>query len=229
VVALKKYSLQGEELGDAHVSEALSGAVAHSQLVKDYITALRANVRKWTASTKTRAEVKHTTKKPSPQKGQGRARHGNLVAPQYRGGGRAFGPRPKFDVRLQVNRKERRMVVRALLAEKMREGKMIVVDSLEMDDPKTKVIGDLLKSKGLDRRVLVLGESSFIEIAGETNSQLSVCSLQHENLKKSVRNLPWAEFKLVSEVDGYTLAVAHNVVITQAALDELEEQLKKQK
>ena len=88
--ALKKYNLAGEEIGNVAVEKSLAESIANSQMVKDYIVALRANARQWSANTKTRAEVKHTTKKPHPQKGQGRARHGNLVGPQFRGGGRVL-------------------------------------------------------------------------------------------------------------------------------------------
>jgi len=222
VTSLKKYNLKGEELGSVEVSKDLATARSHSQSVKDYIIALRANARQWSASTKTRAEVKHTTKKPSPQKGQGRARHGNLVAPQYRGGGRAFGPRPKFDMHVRINRKERKAAVRALIAEKIREGHIIVVDSFEMEEPRTKVMRAFFQERGCDRRVLVIGEGAFVEIGGERKRCLSVCSLGHENIKKSVSNLPGTEFRLVGEVDGQSVALAKDIVISQEALSELE-------
>jgi len=221
VTSLKKYNLKGDELGTVDVADQLVEVRVESQLVKDYLIALRANVRSWTACTKTRAEVKHTTKKPSPQKGQGNARHGNLVAPQYRGGGRAFGPKPKFDVRLRMNRQERKAAIRALVAEKIREGKMIVVDSLDMQEPKTKSINELFKHCECGRRVLVLGEGSFIEIGGESKRSVSVSSLQHENFKKSVRNMPRVTFQLVKDMNGYQLALAQNLVISQPALEEL--------
>ena len=222
MASLKKYNLKGEELGSVEVSEELSTARSNSQSVKDYIVALRANARRWTASTKTRAEVKHTTKKPSPQKGQGRARHGNLVAPQYRGGGRAFGPRPKFDMHVRINRKERKSALRSLVGEKIRESRLVVVDSFEMEAPKTKQMSTFLQGRGCDRRVLVIGEGAFVEIGGEQKRRLSVCSTGHENIKKSIRNLPGAEFKLVGEVDGQSVALAQDIVISQEALSELE-------
>ena len=219
---LKKYNLKGEELGTVEVSQELATAKSHSQSMKDYIIALRANARQWNASTKTRAEVKHTTKKPFPQKGQGRARHGNLVGPQYRGGGRAFGPRPKFDMHVRINRKEKRAAVRALIGEKIREGHIIVVDSFEIEEPKTKLMHTFFQQKGCDRRVLVIGEGAFVEIGGVGKRSLSVCSLGHENMKKSIRNIPGAEFRLVGEVDGQSVALAKDIVISEEALSELE-------
>lgn len=224
--SLKKYNLNGEEIGVVEVSDMLAEATAHSQLVKDYMVALRANVRQWTACTKTRSEMSHSTKKPHPQKGQGRSRQGSLVAPQYRGGGRVFGPRPKPDFYVRVNQKERKAAIRALVGEKIRNGSMVVVDSFDMEAPKTKCIKNLLKSCGFQRRVLMLGEGVYAELAGEEQPVLlSVGSEKHNSVKMSVQNLPEVEFSLVRDIDGYAVAVAHAMVVTQAALDQLEQWL----
>ena len=152
--SLKKYNLRGEEVGTVEVSDILAEAKANSQLVKDYIVALRANARQWSACTKTRSEMSHSTKKPHPQKGGGRSRQGSLVAPQYRGGGRVFGPKPKPDFHLRVNQKERRAAIRALIADKIRKGSLIVVDSLSMDGPKSAIVRKFLTTCGCTRRVL---------------------------------------------------------------------------
>jgi large subunit ribosomal protein L4 len=224
--SLKKYNLQGEEVGMVEVSDMLTEARANSQLVKDYIVALRANARQWTACTKTRGEMKHSTKKPHPQKGQGRSRQGSLVAPQYRGGGRVFGPKPKPDFHLRVNQKERKAAIRALIAEKIREGSMVVVDSFAMETPRTKVVRKLLDSCGFKRRVLMLGEGSYVELGDEEQKVLwSISSEKHDIVKMSASNLPFVEFSLVKDVDGYAVAVAHALVVTQAALAELEQWL----
>ena len=121
MVKLKKYDIKGKHLGDVEVNEALVNAEANGQSIKDYIVALRANARQWSANTKGRSEVNHTTKKPHPQKGGGRARQGSLAAPQYKGGGRVFGPKPKFDQHVKINRKERQAAIRFLLSEKIKE------------------------------------------------------------------------------------------------------------
>ncbi len=224
--SLKKYNLQGEEIGSVEVNDLLAEARANSQLVKDYIVALRANARQWTACTKTRGEMKHSTKKPHPQKGQGRSRQGSLVAPQYRGGGRVFGPKPKPDFHLRVNQKERKAAIRALIAEKIRDGSMVVVDSLSMEAPKTKIVKNLLDRCGFKRRVLMLGEGAYIELGVEDQKLLlSIGSDQHDIVKKSARNIPQVEFSLVKDVDGYAVAVAHAMVVTEAALTELEQWL----
>ena len=165
--SLKKYNLDGKEIGQVTVDKHLLDAEANSQMIKDYIVALRANARQWSASTKTRAEVKHTTKKSQPQKGQGRARHGSLVAPQYRGGGRAFGPRPKFDQNVKINQKEKKSAIRFLFAEKLKNNRVWVIDNMNMDAPKTKSVVSLLKDLDIKGRVLFLGEGTFAEVKTE--------------------------------------------------------------
>jgi large subunit ribosomal protein L4 len=224
--SLKKYNLRGEEVGTVEVSDFLSEARANSQLVKDYIVALRANARQWSACTKTRAEMSHSTKKPHPQKGGGRSRQGSLVAPQYRGGGRVFGPKPKPDFHIRMNQKERRSAIRALVADKIRNGGVIVVDSLSMDAPKTGAVRKFLDARGCTRRVLMLGEGAYMQLGGEDyNIRLSVGSEAHEAVKMSVRNLERVEFSLVRDVDGYAVALANNIVVSEAALRELEQWL----
>lgn len=223
---LKKYNLAGKEIGQVAVAENLINAEANSQMIKDYIVALRANARQWSANTKTRAEVKHTTKKPHPQKGQGRARHGNLVGPQFRGGGRVFGPKPKFDQHVKVNQKERKAAIRCLIAEKLKESRLWLIDNTEMDAPKTKTIADFLKGLDIAGRVLFLGESTFAEVETEGKVQrVSVSSPKHNNFARSTRNLPKINFMLASNISGYDVLIARDIVLTESALHELNQWL----
>src|SRR5271154_3212175 len=106
---------------------------ANSQMVKDYLVALRANARQWSANTKTRAEVCHSGKKPHPQKGTGKARQGYLGSPQYKGGGRVHTPRTKFDQHVSVNRKEKRAVMRHLVIEKVQGQNVHVLQLGKLD------------------------------------------------------------------------------------------------
>lgn len=224
---LKKYTIDGKEVGQVNVEDHLINAEANSQMVKDYIVALRANARQWSASTKTRAEVKHTTKKPHPQKGQGRARQGSLVAPQYRGGGRVFGPRPKFDQHVRINQKERKAAIRFLLAEKFKEDRVWLINSTEMKGPKTKSIVELLKGLNVKGRVLFLGEGTFNEVETEGKVQrFNVSSDKHEHFIKSMRNLPRSDFMLASNISGYDVMIAQGIIMTESALHELNQWLK---
>lgn len=220
---LKKYTIQGQEVGQVEVNEKLLESVAHSQLIKDYIVAVQANARQWSANTKTRSEVAHTTKKPFPQKGQGRARQGCLVSPQYRGGGRVFGPKPKFGVRLKLNQKAKRSVIRSLIADKIRDGRVFVLNSTDMNSPKTKDVQHFLDTLGIEKRVLMIAEGSFVEIGfPEKVQRISISSDKHDMFKLSVRNMPQVEFMLVGHMNGYDVAKANDIVITEEALKELE-------
>jgi len=226
VAKLKKYNLVGKELGEVAVDQRFVDAEANGQMIKDYIIALRANARQWSASTKTRAEVKHTTKKPHPQKGQGRARQGSLVTPQYRGGGRAFGPKPKFDQHVRINQKERKSAIRFLISEKLKNNQIWLIDDTTMDAPRTQTIAQFLKGKELRGRTLFLGEATYAEVKTEDKVQrVSVSSDKHEHFIKSTRNLPRTMFSLASNISGYDVMVARQIVMTEAALNELNDWL----
>lgn len=219
---LKKYNLAGQELGSVTIDDRWLEAEANGQMIKDYIIAIRANARQWSASTKTRGEVKHTTHKPHPQKGQGRARQGSLVSPQYRGGGRVFAPKPKFDQHVRVNQKERRAAIRYLIAEKLRENKIWLIDDTAMEAPKTKFVSRFLDILHISGRVLFLGEGTYTTVESEGKKHtVSVSSTVHDHFTKSVRNLPKTGFKLASNVSGYDVMIAHDIILTEAALHEL--------
>ena len=93
MAVVKKYNLGGDVLESVEVDDQLLQVLANSQMIKDYLVAYRRNQRQWSANTKTRPEVSHSGQKPHPQKGTGRARQGYLGSPQYKGGGRVFGPK----------------------------------------------------------------------------------------------------------------------------------------
>ncbi len=223
---ITKYNIEGKKLGQVQVNSALAEAEANGQMIKDYIVALRANARQWSANTKGRSEVSHSTKKPHPQKGGGRSRQGSLAAPQYKGGGRVFTPKPKFDQHVRINKKERKAAIRCLIGEKIRENKLHILDSTELDAPHTKTIANFLKSGEFGKSVLFLGESSFAEIqVGEHTARFNVQTSQHENFVKSLRNIPKMNFSLATNISGYDVLLAHDIVITEAALEELSQWL----
>lgn len=222
MTTLKKYSLAGKQMGDLKVDERFLNAEANGQMIKDYIVAIRANARQWSANTKTRSEVRHTTKKPHPQKGQGRARHGSLVSPQYRGGGRVFGPKPKFDQHVRINQKERLAAIRFLIGEKLKNNQVHVIDNISLHEPKTKTVSEYLKKQEIKGRTLFLGETHYTTVETEgKRERVSVANDKHDNFVKSMRNLPKASFKLASNISGYDVLIAQNIVVTQAAFDEL--------
>lgn len=227
MASLNKYKIDGQSTGVVEVAEALVNAVANSQMVKDYIVAMRENARQWSASTKTRSEVCHTTKKPHPQKGGGRARQGSLAAPQYKGGGRVFAPKPKFDQHVKINKKEKIAAIRSIIGEKIRNNNVRVLDSTEVAAPKTKVVSHFLDQQKLTgRRVLFVGEGAFHEFEiYDVVEKFSVAADTHHNFIKSMRNIPKASFSLAKNVNGYDLLLADEIVLTEKALVEWQEWL----
>lgn len=226
MATLKKQNLESRVIGDVEVSDVIATAEANGQMIKDYIVAIRENARQWSANTKGRSEVNHTTKKPHPQKGGGRARQGSLAAPQYKGGGRVFAPKPKFDQHIRINRKERQAAIRCLIGEKIRGNHFHVVENFAMDAPQTKAVSNFVKSNNLKKRVLFLGEGEYAEFSQDDFScQFSVRCNKHNAFIKSVRNIQKAEFSLVKNISGYDVLVAHDIVITEQALKELNEWL----
>ncbi len=206
-MSLKKYNFAGAETGLLPIEESLIARRANPQMIKDYIVAIRKNARQWSANTKDRSEVRATKKKPHAQKGLGRARQGSYAAPQYKGGGVVFGPKPKFDQRVRINRKERRAAIRSLLAEKIEQGHALVLTEDSLQEAKTKPIASFLRSLNLDKsRVLFVGASE------QNDSAFWV---------KSTRNLPKAQFLRLHSLNGYTLSLAKDIVILDRALGEL--------
>jgi large subunit ribosomal protein L4 len=212
VATLKKYDLQGKEVGTVQVDDALLQATAHPQSIKDYIVAIRNNARQWSASTKGRKEINKTGKKPHPQKGQGRSRQGCLAAPQYKGGGIVFGPKPKFDQHVSINKKEKRAAIRYLLVEKIKEGRVHVLKSAGLKEPKTKKLAEFFGKLeiGPKRAMLVSETCSGMELDAQIG-----------NLLKSVRNLPKKSCAVASQLNGYELARHQHLVIVESAIDEV--------
>jgi large subunit ribosomal protein L4 len=234
VSTLLKYNLNGEQVGEVAIEASFLDVEANPQMIKDYIVAIRANKRQWSACTKTRSEVKHTTRKPHKQKGTGGARQGSTVSPQYRGGGIVFGPKPKFDQHVRINKKERRLAIHFLLAEKIRNGSLLVLESTDMDAPKTKAIADFMTKIEAEKRVLFLVDANLQVLAFDLNDEgsqfqyrFSAPTMKHENFQKSIRNIQRAQYSLAVDVNGYNLMLANKVIITEEGLKQLIDQLQR--
>jgi large subunit ribosomal protein L4 len=220
VAIVKKYNLAGQEVGQVTIDDRLVEAKANLQMIKDYLVALRANARQWSANTKSRDEVCHSGQKPHPQKGTGRARQGYLGAPQYKGGGRVHTPKPKFDQHVRINQKEKKSAIKHLLSEKIQNHNIHVLQFENLDAPKTKVIAEFLKARQLtNKRVLFLAEGALkaSKKGGEVHSPVE----KYAFFAKSTRNIPKVEFKYMPTVNGYDLTLSNEIVIMDSAMDEL--------
>jgi len=220
VANIKKFDLTGKEKGQITVKDEVLERGANSQMIKDYIVALRANARQWSAHTKSRSEVAHSGQKPHPQKGTGRARQGYLGAPQYKGGGRVGGPRAKFDQHVSINRKEKRAAIRFLLAEKIQSENLIILEDEAFKAPKTKKIADFLKGRELfGKKVLVIADLAAPK--GKRSAKKKTETKKDDNFLKSLRNIPRAAYIVLDNVSGYDILAHRNIILMEPAVDKL--------
>ena len=207
---LKKYDMKGKEVGEIDIDDKLLDVSVNSQMIKDYLVALRNNRRQWSANTKGRSEINHSNAKPHPQKGTGRARQGTIKAAQYKGGAIVFGPKPKFDQHVRINRKEKRAAIHFLLAEKIKEGHLHILKLETLKSPKTKQVSGLLKGIGVDgKKVLFLSETSEKGKENRTHFYLSM------------RNIPKTSFMPAESISGYDVIGKDEIIATESALDQL--------
>lgn len=207
---LKKYDLDGKEVEEVSVDEKLLDVSVNQQLIKDYIVALRKNARQWSANTKGRSEIALSNSKPHPQKGTGRARQGCIKTAQYRKGAIVFGPKPKFDQHVRINKKERRAAIHYLLAQKMTEGNIRLLKLKALKEPKTKSVCKFLDAAGLkSKKVLFLCDQ------GEKTKG------QRVNFYLSMRNIPGARFLPIENISGYDLMRTQEVVVIDTAQEKL--------
>jgi len=203
-VQVQVYNLKGEvvsqiEIGDDVFGVPFNEAVVHQALVRQL-----ANRRQGTADTKTRGEVRGSTRKLFAQKHTGRARRGDKRSPLLRGGGVAFGPHPR-SYRQAMPKKMRRLALRCVLSAKVSDGEVKVVDRLELDEPKTKGILDILLSLGV-------GTSALIATAGT-----------EANVVKSARNLLGVKTTPASLLNVADLLSYRTLIVTVAAVRRMEE------
>ncbi|MBI2165773.1 MAG: 50S ribosomal protein L4 [Chloroflexi bacterium] len=148
-------NMEGQAVGAVEVADSLFGVAMRPALVHQVMVAMLANQRQGTHSTKTRSEVRGGGRKPWRQKGTGRARQGSIRSPQWRKGGVVFGPHPR-DYRQGLPKVMRRLAIRCLLSDKVREGRLILVDRLVLAEASTKAMAGVLKGLGVKDKTLVV-------------------------------------------------------------------------
>jgi len=188
------YNMAGEAVEKLELSEQVFGVIPNMAVLHQVVTAQLVNRRQGNASTKTRAEVSGGGKKPYRQKGTGRARQGSTRAPQFRHGGTVFGPRP-HPYHHDVPRKMRRLAIRSALSDKVANEKLIVLNELTLEGPRTKDMVAFLDKLPLDgKRVLMM------------------LPQRNENVVLSLRNIPFAKVQHVSSINVVEL-LKHDCLI----------------
>jgi len=196
------YNVQGEEVGTFEVDENVLGGKVRRRLMHDAVVMYQANRRTGTAKVKSRSEVAGSTKKPYRQKGTGNARAGSRKSVLWRGGGVAFGPRPR-NYHYHMPRKSRRAALKSALLSKMLDNETILLDRLQLEEPKTKRVAEILDNLKIDRTCLLAIER------------------HDENIWKSARNIAGLSTKVASDINAYDVLRPQRVVITKAALEGL--------
>ena len=173
-------------------------------LIHQLVTSYMNNGRTGTRSQKTRAEVRHTTKRPWAQKGTGRARAGMTSSPIWRGGGRAFPNRPDENFTQKLNKKAYRAGMRSILSEIVRQDRLTVVEKFDVETPKTKKFLEKINTLGVKNNVLILVDEF------------------NENLYLSSRNIPHVLVVEAKYADPVSLVHFQKVIATSAAIKQLE-------
>jgi large subunit ribosomal protein L4 len=149
------YNIEGEQVSEVELRDEIFAAPPHEALMHQALVRQLANARLGTHKTKTRGEVRGGGRKPWRQKGTGRARQGSTRAPHWPGGGTVFGPAPR-SYRQQMPRKMRRQALRSALSVKAAGSQVVLVDALQVSEPKSKQVLGILKNLGIDSSALIL-------------------------------------------------------------------------
>lgn len=200
----KVFSVQGEEVRDIDLSDAVFGCPANEGTIYYAVRNELANLRVGTASTKTRGEVKGSSAKPWAQKGTGRARAGRRRSPVWVGGGTIFGPKPR-DYSYTMPRKMKRLAMKSILSMKIQEQCLKVVEDFTVESGRTKELVAVLKNLvPADRTVLILGS-------------------EDAQIKRAGRNIPWLTFLSYNRLRAHDLFYGRNVLLLETAASKLNE------
>ena len=203
---VKVRNLSNEEVGDLELPDAVFGAELNEGLIHAALKNFLANARRGTVGTKTRGDVSGSGRKLWRQKGTGRARIASIRSPLWKGGGNTHGPQAR-DWSYALPKKMRRGALRSALAERLREGNLVVLDEFTLSQPKTK---DFIKALG------VLG------LGGKT---LVVDSLENNNLVLAARNVKRTKIVASRALNIYDLLYHEKLVLSRAAAEELAQML----
>ena len=201
---MKVMDMAGKEVGEITLSDAVFGAEVNGAVLHIAVKSYLANQRQGTQSTKTRSEVSGGGKKPWKQKGTGHARQGSTRSPQWTHGGIALGPKPR-SYRFEINKKVKRIALQSALSSKVETGDMIVVDSITTAEYKTRIMVNMLKALGSEKKALVvLADNDAMVI-------------------KSMSNIPGVKTTLVNTLNVYDVLNCDKFIVVKGAAEKIEE------
>lgn len=198
--------VKGSAVKELTLNDKVWGIEPHEQAIYDTVISQQAALRQGTRKTKTRAEVRGGGRKPWRQKGTGRARQGSIRAPQWRGGGVAFGPTPNINYKKAVNKKVRQLAIRSVLSIKAKEQNLVILDKFAFSKPSTKEMLDVMKNVKID------------------NQKILIVTKEHEELVvKSAGNIPGVKTLDFQKMNIFDLLNATKLVVTVDAVSRIEE------
>ena len=200
---LSVYNIEGNQVGEIELNDAVFGVEVNENLMHKAVLSQLANNRQGTQKAKTRSEVSGGGRKPWRQKGTGHARQGSTRSPQWTGGGVVFAPKPR-DYSIKLNKKERRLAIKSALTTKVNESKLIVLDSFELDEIKTKKFVAVMNNLKAEKALVVLNE-------------------KNDNVIKSANNVPTVKTALTNTINVYDILKYDTLVLTQDAVATIQE------
>ena len=196
--------MKGTKVDEINLADSIFGIEPNAAVMHDLVVNYLANQRQGTQSALTRSEVRGGGRKPWRQKGTGHARQGSIRAPQWTKGGVVFAPKPR-DYSYTVNKKVRRLAMKSAFSAKAQDNDIIVIDSIKLDEFKTKAIVEMLKAVGSEKKALiVLPEVDKVVI-------------------KSASNIPGVKTAQVNELNVYDMLNADKLIIAKGAVEKIEE------
>lgn len=198
------YNMQGDTVEQMELNDSVFGIEVNQHVVYQVVKNQLANKRQGTQSVKTRADVRGGGRKPWRQKGTGRARQGSIRSPQWTGGGVVFAPKPR-DYSYKTPKKTRRLAMKSALTSKALENKIIVVDELKLDAPKTKDMVATLEGLSADRKALL------------------VTLKPEKNVIRSTNNIPNVQTTIVENLNVYDILNHSSLIMTKEAIKKVEE------
>jgi len=206
------YNQNAEKAGTIKVSDAVFALPMNRDLLHQVTVSQRSNQRTRVAHTKDRSEVRGGGKKPWRQKGTGRARHGSIRSPIWKGGGATFGPRKDKDYTKKINKKMSRKALAVALSSKVRDGQFIVVDALSIEEPKTKLAAKVMRTiSGL-----------FSPTEKESRMLLVIPTTKDNTLVRSVRNLPKVEVIEARNLNSFEVLAHPYMVVLKESVEAIE-------
>ena len=196
--------MKGTKVDEINLADSIFGIEPNAAVMHDLVVNYLANQRQGTQSALTRSEVRGGGRKPWRQKGTGHARQGSIRAPQWTKGGVVFAPKPR-DYSYTVNKKVRRLAMKSAFSVKAQDNDIIVIDSIKLDEFKTKAIVEMLKAVGSEKKALI--------VLPEVDKMVI----------KSASNIPGVKTAQVNELNVYDMLNADKLIIAKGAVEKIEE------